>query len=177
MKNVALAATLSVLTLLACGARPGAPAAKWPIEATGPLTEADMANFVKSLPALNAALKAAGWTPTPPKLDDTPVSSLATFVEGMDVPGVDESLRTAGSNWSAIRATLYKVFAASAALRVDNTPPEAIAEMRKDTSLAAKKGIKDFEHFRTACAQIPAANKQVVIDHQEELQALQTLGQ
>jgi len=178
MRTVALITVFVVLAGVFCGGgKPVVPAAKWPAEATGTLTEADIAQFVKVLPTFSAALKAGGWTPTPPKEDDGPVGSLTTFVEGMNVPGVDESLKTAGSDWSTLRATLYKVFAASAALSIDAASPEMIAQMKKDTSAAAKKGLKDYETFKAACVQIPAANKQMVSSHQQEMQALQTLGQ
>jgi hypothetical protein len=94
----------------------------------------------------------------------------------MNVPGIEDSLKKAGSSWGVLRQTLYKVFAASAALSIDAASPEMIAEMRKDTSAAAKEGVKDYEAFKSACSQIPAENKQTVAKHQQELQALQTLG-
>jgi len=156
--------------------KPAPTAAKWPTEATDTLTDEDLAQLVKLLPTFSAALKSGNWTPTPPKDGDSPVASLTDFVEGMNVLGVDDSLKKAGSSWSALRPTLYKVFAASAALGVDAAPPEMIAQMKKDTSAAAKKGVKQYETYKAACSQIPDANKQTVAEHQQELQALQTLG-
>jgi hypothetical protein len=180
MKTVALFAMFVVLAGVFCGGKTGpqAPAAtvKWPAEATGALTEDNMAQLVKVLPALSAALKAANWTPAAPKEGDGPVASLTNFVEGMNVPGVDEAVKEAGG-WSKLRPTLYKLFAASAALSIDGVQPEMIEQMKADTSAAAKKGLKDYEAFKAACSQIPAENKLVVTNHQMELQALQTLGQ
>ena len=180
MKKVALFAMFIVLAGVFCGGKttPQAPAAavKWPAEATGTLTEEDMTQFVKALPTFSAALKAAGWEPTAPKEGDGPVASLTNFVEGMKLPGVDESLKAYGG-WAKVRPTLYKLFAASAALSIDGVMPEMIEQMKADTSAAAKKGLKDYEAFKAACAQIPAENKVVVTNHQMELQALQTLGQ
>ena len=182
MRTVALITVFVVLAGVFCGGKTGsqtnkpAAAVKWSAEATGTLTEAEIAQFVKVLPTFSAALKAGNWTPTLPKEDAGPVGSLTTYVEGMNTPGVEESLKTAGSDWSTLRATLYKVFAASAALNVDMAPPQMIEEMKKDTSAAAKKGLKDYEVFKAACTQIPVANKQMVSNHQQELQALQTLG-
>jgi len=179
VRTVALLAVFVVLAGVFCGGKTDSQppaAARWPGEACGTLTDDEVVQLVKVLPTFSAALKAGNWMPTPPKETDGPVGSLATFVEGMNVPGVDESLQTAGSSWGTLKATLYKVFAASAALSVDGAPPEMIEQMRKDTSAVAKKSIKDYESFKAACVQIPAANKQVVANHQEELQALQTLG-
>jgi hypothetical protein len=182
MRTVALIAVFVVVAGVFCGggksgSQTAKPAAvKWPAEATGTLTEDEMVQFVKVLPAFSAALKAGNWTPTPPKEGDGPVASLTNFVESMNVPGLEDSLKKAGSSWSVLRPTLYKVFAASAALSIDAASPEMIAQMKQDTSAAAKKGVKDYEAFKAACSQISDANKQMVAKHQQELQALQTLG-
>jgi hypothetical protein len=184
MRTVALIAVFVVVAGVFCGggkpgsqtAKPTTAAVKWPVEATGSLTEDELAQFVKVLPALSAALKAGNWAPTPPKEGDGPVASLTNFVEGMNVPGLEEALKAAGSSWGVLRPTLYKVFAASAALSVDAASPEMIAMMKKDTSAAAKKSAQEYDTFKAACSQIPEANKQTVAKHQQELQALQTLG-
>jgi hypothetical protein len=183
MRTVALIAVFVVLAGVFCGggkagsqANKPAPTTKWPAEASGTLTEDDMVQFVKVLPAFSAALKAGNWTPKPPREGAGPVESLTNFVESMNVLGVDDSLKKAGSSWGALRPTLYKVFSASAALSVDAASPEMIAQMKKDTSAAAKKGVRDYEAYKAACSQIPEANKQMVAKHQQDLQALQTLG-
>ena len=184
MRTVALIAVFVVIAGVFCGggkpgsqaAKPTTAAVKWPVEATGTLTEVELAQFFKVLPAFSAALKAGGWTPTPPKEGDGPTTSLTSFVEGMNVPGLEEALKTAGSSWGVLRPTLYKVFAASAALSVDAASPEMIAMMKKDTSAAAKKSAQEYDTFKATCSQIPEANKQTVAKHQQELQALQTLG-
>jgi flagellar motor component MotA len=183
MRTVVLITVFAVLAGVFCGGgkpvaqtNPSAAAAKWPAEATGTLTENELAQFVKVLPAFSAALKAANWTPVLPQDSDGPVATLTSYVEQMNVPGLEEALKPAGSSWGAVRPTLYKVFAASAALSIDATPPEMVAQMRADTSAGAKKSLKDYEAFKAACSQIPEANKQMVASHQQELQALQTLG-
>jgi hypothetical protein len=180
MRTVAFLAVFVVLAGMFCGGKtnsqPPAASARWPVEACGVLTDDEVVNFVKVLPTLSAALKAGNWSPTVPNEADGPVATLAPFVEGMNVPGVGESLKTAGTDWNAVKTTLLKVFAATAALSIDGAPPEMIEQMKKDTSAAAKKSYKDFESVKAACVQVPEANKQVVADHQQELQALQTLG-
>ena len=179
MRTAALLTMFVVLAGVFCGGNTAtqtpAAAVKWPAEATGTLTEDELAQFVKALPTFSAALKAASWAPTPRKEGEGPIASLTSFVEGMNVPGVDESL-TAVGGWAKLRPTLYKVFAASGALSVDWAPPEMIEQMKKDTSAAAKKGLQEYEAYKVACSQIPEANKQMVTKHQQELQALQTLG-
>jgi hypothetical protein len=180
-----LAMAFVVLAGIFCGGgkpgsqtnKPAAAAVKWPVEATGTLTEDELAQFVKVVPALSAPREAGKWWPSPPKEDRGPVAALTNFVEGMNVPGIEEALKTAGSSWSGLRPTLYKVFAASAALSIDAASPEMIVEMKKDTSAMAKEGVEDYEALKAACSQIPAENKQTVAKHQQELQLLQTLGQ
>ena len=179
-KLMTLAMAFVVLAGVFCGGKTGsqAPATfeKFPIEATSALTDEAIVQLVKVLPALSAALKAGNWTPTQPKEGDGPVVALTSFVEGMNVPGVDDSLKKVGSSWSALRPTLYKVFTASSALSIDAAPPQTIEQMKKDTSAAAKKAVKYYEAFKAACSQVPTENKQTLTRHQQELQLLQTLG-
>jgi hypothetical protein len=179
-KLMTLTMAFVVLAGVFCGGKTGsqAPATveKFPVEATSALTDEAIVQFVKVLPAFSAALKAGSWTPAQPKEGDSPVNALTSFVEGMNVPGVDDSLKKVGSSWSALRPTLYKVFAASAALSIDAASPQAIEQMKKDTSAAAKKAAKYYETFKAACSRVPAGNKQTLTRHQQELQLLQTLG-
>jgi hypothetical protein len=151
--------------------------AKWPKEALSPLTEDELAQFIKALPAFSAALKAANWTLTQPrpKEGEGPAAFLTPYVEGMNVPGVDESLRAFGG-WRKLRPTLYKVLAASGAL-IHEGPPPTIASTGADTSAAAKKALKAIEVVIADFSQVPPANKQMVKSHERELQALQALGQ
>ena len=166
-----------------CGGKSGsqAPAMveKWPTEATDRLTENDVAQLVKVLPVLDAALKADSWRPARPNEGDGPVAALTGYVESMNLPGVDDSLKKAGSSWGEVRPTLYKAFAATTALSVDRTTPEMAAQieqMRKDTSATTKKAIQGYDAFKAAYSQIPAANKKLFAEHEQELLALYTLG-
>ena len=182
-KPMTLVMAVVVLGSVFCGGKSGsqkpATVEKWPAEATGMLTENDIAQLVKVLPTLDAALKADTWRPARPKEGDGPVAALSGYVESMNVPGVDDSLKKAGSSWSEVRSILYKAFAATTALSMDGASPEMlaqIAQMRKDTSAAAKKAIKGYDAFKAAYSQIPAENKQAFAKHQQELQLLYTLG-
>ncbi|MBN2466386.1 hypothetical protein JXD38_12270 [candidate division WOR-3 bacterium] len=176
-----LFAVLAVLTVVACGQRnaPEKPAAvtPFPAVACSTLTEAEVTQFLKVLPTFKAALKAGKWQAAPPGPDEGPGSSLASYVEGLNVPGMEESLRAAGSDWGTVRATLYKVFAASAALNVAAVSPADAEEMKRDTSEAGRMAFLSFQTYREACSPIPAANMEVVRIHQEVFAPLQTLGQ
>ena len=179
-KLMTLAMVFVVIAGVFCGGKTGSqvPAAveKFPVEATSALTDEAIVQLVKILPAFSAALKAGNWTPTQPKEGDGPVVALTSFVEGMNVPGLDDSLKKVGSSWSALRPTLYKVFAASAALSLDAASPQAIEQMKNDTSAVAKKAVKYYDAFKAACVTVPTENKQTLTRHQQELQLLQTLG-
>lgn len=148
--------------------------AKWPKEALSPLTEDELAQFIKALPALNGALKAADWKNTS-KESDGRMATLTILVEGMKVPGVNDSLKPYGG-WAKVRPTLYKVFSATAALVIDRASPEMIERMKQDTSAAAKQSMADYDFFKAACTQVPEANKQLVTKYQDQLQPLGSLG-
>jgi hypothetical protein len=182
MRKAALVAVFVILAGVFCGGKtgsqankPAATAVNWPAEATGALSEDEMVNFVKELPTFSAALKAGNWMPEQPKEGDGPVAYLTSLIDGMNASGVDDSLKAFGG-WAKLRPTLYKVFATMSALQVDAAPQEAINQLRKDTSAAAKRSLRNYEAVKAACSQIPAANKQIVAKHQQELQALNTLG-
>jgi len=180
MRTLTAVLAFVVLAGVFCGGKTGSkpPAAveKFPIEATSALTDDAVVQLVKVLPALSAALKVGNWTPFQPRESDGPVVVLTSFVESMNVPGVDDSLKKVGSSWTALRPTLYRVFAASAALSIDAASPEGIAQMRKDTSAAAKKTVRGYEALKAACSRIPTENKQMLVKHRQELQLLRTLG-
>lgn len=155
----------------------GSPAASvtWPKEALSALSEGDLDQLVKALPALNGALIAANWDTKPQREGTTPLSTLTDLVEGMSVTGVNESLRPYGG-WVKIRPILYKVYAATAALVIDRASPELIERMRQDTSAGARKSMQDYDFFKVACTKVPEANKQLVAKYQEQLQPLGSLG-
>jgi len=179
MKTVlTLTAVCVILAGVFCARKTGtqtsAATAKWPKEALSPLTEDELAQLVKALPALNGALKAADWKNTA-KASDSRMATLTILVEGMKVPGINDSLKPYGG-WAKIRPTLYKVFAATAALVIDRASPDMIARVKEDTSVAAKQSMEDYEFFKTACTQVPQANKQLVTKYQDQLQPLGSLG-
>lgn len=180
MRILALAVTLLILAVVSCtpkadSATSSATTAKWPTEALSPLTEADLDQLVNALPALNGALRAANWETKPQREGTSPLSTLTDLVEGMRLPGVNESLQQYGG-WARIRPILYKVYAASAALVIDRASPDLIARMKQDTSEAATKSMKDYDFFKAACVQVPEANKKLVAKYEDQLQPLGSLG-
>jgi hypothetical protein len=178
--TLALAMTFVVAAGMFCAGKTGkdmsaAPPVKWPKDALSPLTEPALDQLVKALPALNGALKAAAWKTKPQQEGSSPLSTLTDLVEGMNVAGINESLKSYGG-WAKIRPTLYKVFAATAALVIDRASPAMVERMRQDTSALGRKSLSDYEFFKSACVQVPQANKQLVAKYQEQLQPLGSLG-
>jgi len=180
VRIVVVAMTFAVLAGAFC-ARSGnqqsasAASTKWPKEALGALGEDELVQFAKALPALDGALKAAKWETKPQKEGTSPLSTLTDLVEGMKVAGINESLKPFGG-WAKIRPTLYKVFAATAAVVIDRTSPDMLERMRQDTTAGGRRSLQDYEFFRTATRQVPEANKQLVAKYQEQLQPLGSLG-
>ena len=179
----AFTAVIVLLTGVVCGGKTGrqkpaaaATVAAFPAVACSTLTDAEVTQFAKLLPTVSAALKAGHWSPTTPPPGGGPVNALATLVEGMYVPGVGESLKAAGSDWGVFRATLYKVLAASAALNVQVMGPERAEQLKQDTTQTGKSRFESYQAIKGACAAVPAANIEVVKSHQQDIQALGTLG-
>ena len=189
MRTIALITSFVALAGLSCAGstqrRTSTTTVKWPKEALAPLTQDDLAQLIKALPALNRALKAAKWrSPNAVALGDTvkereieedQLGTLTKLVESYKVPGINDSLRPYGG-WAKIRPTLYKVYAATAALAIDRTPPERVASLQSDTTLRGRTTLKSYEFFKNACVQIPEANKKLVLQHVDDLQPLGSLG-
>jgi len=162
-----------------------APTVKWPKEALEPLTQDDVTQLIKALPALNGVLKAAKWrSPNAVGPGDSikereiqkdQLGTLTKLVESYKLPGIDDSLKPYGG-WAKIRSTLYKVYAATAALGIDRTPPERIAKLQSDTTLRGRVTLESYEFFKNACVQIPDTNKQLVLKNVDALQPLGSLG-
>ncbi len=158
------------------------PTVKWPKEALATLTQDEVAQLVKALPALNGALKAAKWkspniwTPqNAARIEADQLGTLTRLVESYRVPGINDSLRPYGG-WDSIRPTLYKVYAATAAIGIDRTPPERFEALKSDTTLRGRMSSRSYEFFRNACVQIPETNKQMVLQFVDDLQPLGSLG-
>jgi hypothetical protein len=189
MRTIALIASFVALAGLCCAGRTqrqtSTPTVKWPKEALAPLTQDELTQLIKALPALNRVLKAAKWSsPNAVGLGDSAkvaetekdqLGTLTRLVESYKLPGINDSLSPYGG-WASIRSTLYKVYAATAALRIDRTSPELVASLKSDTTLRGRKTLKGYEFFKNACVQIPETNKQLVSQNVDDLQPLGSLG-
>jgi hypothetical protein len=180
MRTLMLTMALVVLAGMFCSGKTNtqtstAAPVKWPKEALSPLSEEELNQFVKALPAFKGALRAAKWDTKPPKEGASPLSTLTDLVEGLKVQGMTDSLKPYGG-WAKIRPTLYKVFAASAALVIDRASPQMIERMKQDTSTGARRSMQDYDFFKAACTQVPDTNKKMVAKFEEQLQPLGSLG-
>ncbi len=181
MRAVVTFLAVSVLVAgVSCGSKPSPPkpaaTMTFPVVACSTLTDTEIVQLAKALPVFRSALRAANWSPTPPKQGGSATSALESLVEGMNVAGVDDSLKRVGSDWGTVRRTLYKVFAASAALSVQRVNPEQAELLKKDTSQAGKRMYESFVAMKGACAAVPAANLEVLNNHRPELASLDSLG-
>jgi hypothetical protein len=189
MRTIALITSFVAVAGLSCAGsaqrQTSTTTAKWPKEALAPLTQDELTQLVKALPALNRVMKAAKWrspnavgpgdSAKAAEIAKDPIGTLTKLVESYKVPGFEDSLRPYGG-WANIRSTLYKVYAATAAAHIDRTSPELIAGLKSDTTLRGRTTLKGYEFFKNACVQIPDTNKQLVLKNVDDLQPLGSLG-
>jgi len=182
VRAAAFLAVFAVLVGTACGdknKRPGksAFATKFPAAAYGTLTEAEVTQFVKFLPTFSAVLKAANWSPGQTDANEGLLGALAPLIEGMNVPGLKDSLKAIGSDWDTFRATLYKVLAARAIVVIsEHMTADLESKMQTDTIQAIQKKYADYQNVKNAAKAIPAANKELVKKYEEELNAIRGIG-
>jgi hypothetical protein len=175
-------AVFAVLVGPACGGKnqsSGKPAlvTKFPAAAYGALTEAELTQFVKFLPTFSAVLKAANWKPGKADPNKGTVGALAPLVEGMNVPGLKDSLKAHGSDWRTFRATLYKVLAARAIVGIsEHMTAEFESKMQQDTAQFVQKKYADYQVVKNAAKEIPAANLELVKKYEQELNAIRSIG-
>jgi len=181
---VVLSVALALFAGVYCGGKKAEPQAQTeaqvtplPAEALQALTDDEIVKFVKAVPAAAAALKAANYVAPQPAEDEQVAVVLTKMVDGMkDVAGLNDALVGAGTNWDEFRGTMMRVMAASAAMSADMAG-EMSAAYAADTSAEAKEMVKKIDALKTACANVPAENKQMVQKHGEELSVLQQLSQ
>ncbi|MBN2464491.1 hypothetical protein JXD38_02550 [candidate division WOR-3 bacterium] len=181
MKPATSLALFALLVGAGCGARqsPQEPTeiTEFPAVACSTLTDSEVARLVEILPTLRSALQAASWSPTLRKPGENAVAALSNLVEGMNVPGIDDSLRPAGSDWPSVRRMLYKVYAASAASGVWAIGPKLAEQWKQDTTRDGRWTYKSYVEMKGACAAVPKWNVMVLNNHRAELAGLDSLGQ
>jgi hypothetical protein len=175
-------AVFAVLVGTGCGGRNGsiaksAPATRFPEAAYGTLTEAEVTQFIKFLPTLSAVLKAANWKPGKADPRKGLLGALTPLVEGMNVPGLKDSLKAIGSDWGTFRATLYKILAARAIVGIsERVTPDLESAMQRDTTKVGQERHAEYQNVKNAAQELPAANLELVKKYGEELDAIRTIG-
>ncbi|MBN2537633.1 hypothetical protein JXB37_05100, partial [candidate division WOR-3 bacterium] len=138
-----------------------------------PLTEAEMGLFIKALPGVGKAIQDAGYK-TEEKEGEEIESALARTISGIKtVPGVEEACKAAGTDWNGFNVAMSKVMAATAAISLDMAAAmvEGLAGEGEDN--AEMKA--ELEKARAFTSRVPEANKEMVIEHIDELQALEAI--
>ncbi len=179
MRAAAFLSIFAVLVGTACGGKNKKPAmaTKFPALACDTLTEAEVTQFIKLLPRFSAALKAATWNPAYVDPKKGMVAALAPLIDGMNVRGVKDTLKAAGTNWGTFRATLYKIFAARLIVGLSKSvTPELVAQMKEDTAQFIQQKYADYVNLQNAAKAIPAANLELAKKYEEELNVLRSIG-
>ena len=182
MRAAAFLAVSAVLVGTACGGRNQRPAksalvTKYEAAAYDTLTEAELTRFMKFLPTFSAVLKAANWNPAQADPNKGLLGALGPLIDGMNVPGLKDSLKAIGSNWGTFRATLYKILAARAVVGITaQVPADLESKMQQDTNPDIQKRYADYQYIKAAAQAIPAANLELVKKHEEELNAIRSIG-
>lgn len=179
MRAAAFLATFAVLIGTACGSRnpKSAMVTKFPAVVCDTLTETEVTQFIKFLPTFSAALKAANWKPGQADTNKGTVGALAPLIEGMNVRGMRDSLKAAGSDWRTFRATLYKIFAARAVVGISaRMTADLEAKMKADTAQFIQKKYADYQNLKNAAQAIPAANLELVKKYEHELDQIRSIG-
>jgi hypothetical protein len=140
----------------AVGAPANAAAEGFPPEAFTEITDAEMTKYTKALPAVGAALKAAGYK-SEKKEGVSITKSVAATIEGMGkVAGVQDACVKNGMPWPEFRVTTFKVLSANMSLAVQMAM--AMAEGMKDTTKGAKPKEETTEE-KAMKAELTAAKK------------------
>ena len=180
MRTIRLMAALVLVLGVFCGgaeeaveqpATPSTPAAggTLPAAAFEPLTEAEMDMFIKVLPGVADAIEAAGYKPEEVEGEELE-ASIARVVGGMKgVAGVEDACKKAGTTWDAFSGSMYKVMAGMTALAMDMAVAMA-EEMGGDEEVN-----EELEKAKAFTAKVPQANKDMIIAHMDELDAMEVL--
>jgi hypothetical protein len=154
----------------------GAMAAEgFPEEAFQELTKAEMDEYVKVLPEVSKAFKAAGYKSVSTE-DKSLMADMAATIEGMKaVPGAEDAVKKAGSTWDKFRVTTFKVMSASAAMAMGMA--EAMAESMSDESAEAKAALAEVKKAKEFFAGVPEKNQTMMFEYMEQLEPLSQLDE
>jgi hypothetical protein len=172
LSRVAVAAV--VLACLACGGKRTAAkaVASVPAEAFAPLTEDDVARFVRALPAV---VEHVNWRRTPRdeelRVRDDAAKVLAATIEWLPaVEGIDSVFAANGVDWPFFRAMLYRLAVCAWSVGMDQTEEQSKRLIRSQpTGAIAHAMRKRLRQMREIAAAVPAANLEVFHRHYREL--------
>lgn len=175
-KSFTLAIVAVTLLCLACGRRSAPkPVADVPREAFAPLTETDVARFVKALPAMIEYMDLHGSGSTEKlRMRDDMAKVLANGIEWIgNTDGVDSVLAANGSDWPFFRAMLYRLSACAWAVGLEEEggmeQQQRIirSQTTKAMASAMRKRLKQIQDVANA---VPPANVEIFKRHYRELE-------
>jgi hypothetical protein len=148
-------------------------AAGYPAQAFDPVTKAEMDEYVKAMPGVGEAFKAAGYKSTN---TENIVADMAATIEGMkDVPGATAACDEAGIGWDKFRVTTYKIMSTTAAMAMGLA--EAMAEGMAADDEESRAALAEIRRARAFYEGVPAENQTVIIEYLEQLEPLDYLDE
>lgn len=163
-----------ILVCLACGGKKTAAkaVAGVPAEAFTPLTEDDVARFVRALPAVVAHLSWHGASKGEGlRARDDAAKVLAATIEWVsEAEGVNSVFAANGVDWPFFRAMLYRLAVCAWTVGLDQTQEQARRLIRSQpTSAMAGAMRKRLKQMKEIAAAVPAANLEVFNRHYREI--------
>lgn len=140
------------------------------------IAQPEMDRFLQVLPKVSEQLNAEGFKPK--EIGEQEVgAALASMIDDMGtVSGVADACKQAGMEWKDFRETMIRTMAATAGIGIDMAAAMA-AEMGPDTTTAEGREIlAELEKAKGFSAQVPQANKDMVMKHMDQLEALSGFG-
>ena len=138
-----------------------------------PLTEGEMEVFVKALPGVAKAIEAAEYKTEEIEGEEIEAALARTMAGIKTVAGVEEACKAAGTNWEAFGGTMNKVMAATAAISLDMAAAMVEGLAGEGEENAEMKA--ELEKAKAFTSKVPEANKQMVIQHMDDLDGLEAI--
>jgi hypothetical protein len=174
------AVTVVALFSSACGGKKTAPkaVAGVPAEAFAPLTEDDVARFVKALPAVVEYLSWRGNASGEGlHARDDAAKLLATNIEPIQkTEGIDSVLAANGADWPFFRAMLYRLSACAWEVGLEGGDEQEQRLIRSQPTKAMASAQRNrLKQMKDIAAAVPAANVEVFKRHYRELRSFMSI--
>lgn len=148
-------------------------AAGYPAQAFDAITEAEMDEYVKAMPGVGQAFKAAGYKSTN---TENIVADMAVTIEGMKhVPGVTAACEQAGTTWDRFRLTTYKVMSTTAAMAMGLA--QSMAEGMAGDDEESRAALAEIKKAKAFYDGVPAENQTTIVEYMEQLEPLDYLDE